>query len=619
MQVLRIPAVVAAFAFLATPLHATSTLPLSLAERARLADAICIGEIGSSVSFTAADGGIWTQTAVQVDTALKGAFPSTVYLRHRGGAIGGIAERRSDMPSLPAGETRLLFLKQRDDGTIFANGGPAGVLPADGAFGHALVSQIRAQYANAAAAGVDLNNTAAGDPIRQPSVVTDFLLFSDRPARFIEGDHDQPIGYLVDMDALPSGITTNTALTALSNAFQAWTEVTSLTFQYRGNASFGQAAATVAQDDAFIRVQMHDTFNQVNGNLLLGSGGSFAFTSVGVGGTVAGEPFGKTARGYLMIEHTNTTLSDPVALEEVLGHEIGHVIGLAHSSTNENESDSTLREALMFFQIHNDGRGARLGDFDRTTVLQAYPTNNTPPVAFGRLLHAVTHVTQSGDTNAAGPQVPGINEVELAVFDRQPVNLSLQLQSVLSANGTFEIDGMKVKYNARGFFGGPTFDPFSTSVYNQAQLVATDGTNLSAPVFISVKSLFPDRFPANASDGLPDEWMTSFFGDADPAQVQGFSVAGDADGDGISNLDEFRIGSDPTDAASVLMFLPSTQNQTLNFTSTIGELYQAEYSTDLINWAVAAMPVQATGANTVISNFLNGIGESAFFRVQRVP
>ncbi len=52
------------------------------------------------------------------------------------------------------------------------------------------------------------------------------------------------------------------------------------------------------------------------------------------------------------------------AFEELIGHETGHTLGLGHASENAGETNQTLRDALMYFRIHNDGRGARLASDD---------------------------------------------------------------------------------------------------------------------------------------------------------------------------------------------------------------------------------------------------------------
>jgi hypothetical protein len=60
-------------------------------------------------------------------------------------------------------------------------------------------------------------------------------------------------------------------------------------------------------------------------------------------------------------------------LAEMVAHEMGHTLGLGHSSENRSESDVLLREALMYYRSHFDGRGASLMEDDRRGLCSLYP------------------------------------------------------------------------------------------------------------------------------------------------------------------------------------------------------------------------------------------------------
>ncbi|HVS16533.1 MAG TPA: hypothetical protein VMV46_21670 [Thermoanaerobaculia bacterium] len=66
-----------------------------------------------------------------------------------------------------------------------------------------------------------------------------------------------------------------------------------------------------------------------------------------------------------------------VAYDEVIAHELGHFIGIAHSCGDDESpacsTSAAFDAALMRARVHNDGRGAQLSPDDRNAVRALYP------------------------------------------------------------------------------------------------------------------------------------------------------------------------------------------------------------------------------------------------------
>ncbi len=621
---------------IATRSMATSVLPIALPEQVENADAICRATVLGWTCFRGGDGGIHTRTVLKIDDAIKGTFPSAINVIHRGGILDNREETLSTKPNLHAGDQIIAFLRQRPDGTLFIDNGSAGVFrvgtpssqKATTGYlnaGVEIAEQIRRLIPDSPGAGADVTSQAAagfGNGLKS-AAVTGLLTSSGIAARFLNGDRGEPIEYLVDTDALPSGISTNQALTALSNAFAAWAGVASVSFRYSGPQSFGKSAvdASTNVSDSRIRVQLHDLYNQINSSSILGEGGRLAITSGsfpngGIGGNVAGNEFNHSVAGYLTMEHTNSAFNgNPVLFEEVLTHEIGHVLSMGHSSENPSEANTNLTQAIMYFTAHDDGRGARVEGYDKATIQQIHPTNNTPPFTFDRVFDAVT--------TSSALNVSGINEITVSGGDLQTsnTNLSVVVANPSNLNGTFSLVSTTIKYAPLGLFTDSTsrHDPFGNSFSDAISYRLSDGTNSSPWAIVKILSLLGDTKPSGGPDGIPDAWMTQFFGNSDPAAGAKRGASDDFDGDGISNLDEFRIGTDPTSTNSVLKIIGGLAGQQIDFLARPGDLYQVQGTTNLTDWFDVALPVIATSTNQSVTNFFEFNGSAIYVRVRWVP
>jgi hypothetical protein len=98
-----------------------------------------------------------------------------------------------------------------------------------------------------------------------------------------------------------------------------------------------------------------------------------------------------------------------------------------------------------------------------------------------------------------------------------------------------------------------------------------------------------------------------------------FDSDADPDGDGLTNLDEYRAGTHPLDGQSVLRverITASLSGLTLEFSAAADREYSVLHKEILgiLPWLkVANIPAHAT--NRVVSVFLSAPGDGGFYRV----
>jgi Tol biopolymer transport system component len=96
-------------------------------------------------------------------------------------------------------------------------------------------------------------------------------------------------------------------------------------------------------------------------------------------------------------------------------------------------------------------------------------------------------------------------------------------------------------------------------------------------------------------DGIPDLWMTHYFGHPTGEAGDLSRAQDDADGDGMSNLQEFLAGTDPTSPASLLSLeiqvqISSLNNVMLSWPAVPGKVYRVQSKDDLNNAVWSEIP-----------------------------
>jgi hypothetical protein len=102
-------------------------------------------------------------------------------------------------------------------------------------------------------------------------------------------------------------------------------------------------------------------------------------------------------------------------------------------------------------------------------------------------------------------------------------------------------------------------------------------------------------------DGIPDAWMLQYFGHPNGVAGDRSRAQDDFDGDGMTNLEEFLAGTDPTDANSVfriqVSLVLSTNGVVVNWPASPSRNYRVQFKNELAEpeWSAAAGAVVVTG------------------------
>jgi hypothetical protein len=122
-------------------------------------------------------------------------------------------------------------------------------------------------------------------------------------------------------------------------------------------------------------------------------------------------------------------------------------------------------------------------------------------------------------------------------------------------------------------------------------------------------------------DGLPDNWELRYFGSLDDARG---GASQDPDGDGLTNLQEFRAGTDPMNGGSSVRITSVSvagDQVRMTFSSIAGKHYRVERTDSLAGalWLVVAENIVATGTEVEVVGRAESGQRVGFYRVRVLP
>jgi hypothetical protein len=382
---------------------------------------IVIAEVEHVRAARLADGRIVTQSDLRVDATLKGAVgASRIRVTEPGGRVGDVVVRIPGVPAFVPGERTLLFLRERRDGTLGTTAlslAKYTITPEAPALARRTVPDLDERQLDAFAyrirtlAGGDSRRMVGdgfdGVPAAAVDIRTDaFTLLGDAGdcdpvasagcvgGRWHEARCGEPIVYATS--GSDGGVGPDVSRQAVQAGLAAWSSAPGAFLDLVLGPELPMvpsalAFTSFADFDGRNVVQFGDSFEIVPD--LVGCQGVLALggtVSTAHGRIVEGETgYDRTLEGDVVVNEGVGACVGEDGLAETVAHEIGHTLGFGHSSEDPFEPNAELRDALMYFQIHDDGRGASLRADDLAAMAFVYPPPPSEPTPAARALRDV--------------------------------------------------------------------------------------------------------------------------------------------------------------------------------------------------------------------------------------
>jgi hypothetical protein len=384
--------------FSAANAHAMTVVPVSTGDLAVSSRAIVAGRIVDvETAWHAERGAVYSYVTLDVERVLKGDVPpGLVVLRQRGGQTDDHVTWVDGAPDLRRGHRALFFLNTDREGALRvahlslghfavetdpvtgAERAVRAVLGDDLPLAD-LEAEITVEIARRESDVARFEAELHGGPllIAPPEYVASAGTGGPRPSftfiqpgfRWFEPDS----GGIVSFTVAGRGPTPSQGVDEAKRAFEAWSTVTgsNLRLAYSGRSSGGGHRADGRNAIAF-GDPLDEIDPPVNCTGVVASGGISA--SLPDTKTIGGKRFVRIGEGDVVVnDGFDCFIGNTVVLSEVLTHEMGHALGFGHSSERISETNPRLKDATMFFAIHNDNRGALLRSDDSEAARFLYP------------------------------------------------------------------------------------------------------------------------------------------------------------------------------------------------------------------------------------------------------
>lgn len=391
------------FAMVGLPVSAVATTFVLADEQqlAQQADVVVLGKVARVEAVAdPRTGGIVTEVELIPEQVIAGNVPSVgLVLREPGGDLGSRAQHFYGSAVYEVGESALVFAQQRPDGRLATAGMAMGKYHVIRSAGLALATRdlgegVTVIDKQSAALGTqpvrqtfDLNvlldsvhSTLAGHPsepaqalsfgegaVKEPND-TDPFSFLGSPARWFEPDDGVAVNYFMDGRG-DSVLGYAASLTAVNAALAAWTNLASSTIELRNAGSLEDLTPGGCAGPN--QIVFDDPAGQI-------ADPYFCTGVLAVGGycttndmrDVHGTTFRRITVGKVVFGNgwNGCATWNPCNVSEVLTHELGHTIGIGHSSQYAS---------TMYAYAHFDGRCATLRPDDMAAANMLYPAGET--------------------------------------------------------------------------------------------------------------------------------------------------------------------------------------------------------------------------------------------------